>query len=705
LKLAKVTGSAGKNRQAEFATQRHRVGIEGIVPAPVLSGNSLYIGGGSLPITGDDCQVHFSDAAFQLIGYRAAGSRGMNPARYFEEWAKRQFSKVSLPAVCFLACVLAFAPAASSATIQPTKLVVVLYPEAYNGSPGNTLSDQGLRAVFGADKQVRIEIHNEYLEVSRFPEADYPQELTAYLRRKYAGRKVDLVIAGLSSAFDFAIRNRDLIFPNVPLVFLAVDEQEVKVRSLATDVVGAPIRMDLADSLDLALRLHPHTEQVFVIAGRSKFDAYWEGEARKAFGAHAQRIKFNYLSGLPLADLVEQVKDLPDHSIVYYLHVFEDGDGLVYMPAEVLDQISAAARVPIYSHVGTYVGRGTVGGRVFDFEAAGRRAAEIGLRILGGESPQAIGIQPAIENRYVFDGRQLKRWGIQESRLPAGSIVRYREPSVWEDYKWQITATIVFVILQAGLILLLSVQRFRLARAKHESHDTQRELRELAGRLLVAQETERRRIAGELHDDFGQSLALLSVETDLLHRQGSGPKDQFESRIEAMSAQIKQLSSSIHDLSHQLHPLKLEQLGLVAAVGGLCNELARAHGVQIDLHQEDMPRKLPQETAVCLYRIVQEALRNVIKHSDAGQAVVELRGVASGICLRIRDNGVGFNLNSANNQDGLGLVSMRERLRAVEGEIIVKSEPLRGTEIEVRVPHARAVVETREPLVMVVNTN
>jgi signal transduction histidine kinase len=566
------------------------------------------------------------------------------------------------------------------------RLVVVLFPEAANGSPGNLLADRGIRTVFDSQSREQIEVQNEYLEVSRFSDAEYQEELTAFLRRKYAGRKVDLLIAGLSSALDFTVRHREQAFPNVPVVFLAVDEQEVKDRQLESDIVGAPIRMDLAESLRVALQLHPQTEQVFVIVGKSKYDAYWEAEARKAFRGLAEKVSLNYLTGLPLAELLSRVKKLPNRSIVYYLHVFEDGDGKVYMPAQVLAEVSAVCPVPIYSHVDSYIGRGIVGGHVWSFEAAGRRAAEIGLRIFAGEPPQKIGIQPTIENQFVFDGRQLKRWGISESRLPADSAVRFQQRSVWDRYKWHAMALIAFLVLQAALIVRLAVQKFRLARAKRESLETQYELQDLTGKLYVAQETERRRIASELHDDFGQSLALLSVEIDLLRRKTAESNGKSESLIDAMSAQVKQLSASIHDLSHQLHPLKLEQLGLVAALGSLCNGLNRTEVLQVDFVHDDVPASLPQPAAVCLYRIAQEALQNVIKHSGARHAVVELQGANGEMFLRVQDDGKGFDAGKASGQGGLGLVGMRERLRAVGGAVVVTAQSEQGTRIEVRIP-------------------
>jgi signal transduction histidine kinase len=603
--------------------------------------------------------------------------------------ANAWFHGVVATAFCLLLVQPTRSCCAQATPLPRSRLVVALYPEADDGSPGSALVDQGIRSTFASGSREPIDVHNEYLEyveVPRFPDADYERERVELLRRKYANRKVDLVIAGLSSAFDFAIENRERVFPGAPLVFLGVDEQELQKRRLAPDVVGAPIRMDLAESLDLALRLHPQTEQVFVIVGKSKFDAYWEAEARTVFRKHEGQVKLVYLSGLSLPDLLTQAKGFPHDSIAYYMHVMEDGDGIVRISAEVLSQVAAVSNVPIYSHVDSYVGRGIVGGRVFSFEMAGKRAAEIGLRILQGKAPQEIGIQPAIENQFVFDGRQLKRWGIGEAALPAGSEIRFQEPSLWQVYGWQIAAIVAFCILQTMLIVRLVVQRIRLASAKKESNESRRELQALTGKLFVAQEAERRRIARELHDDFGQTLALLSVEIDLLRRGPLRPHPQAESHIDAMSAQVKQLSSSIHDLSHQLHPLKLEQLGLVAALSSLCKELGSLHGLRVAFVEEDVPGSIPHAAAVCVYRIVQEALRNVVKHSGARHAVVELRGANGELCLRIQDDGRGFDPNSVASQSGLGLVSMRERLRAVQGEIVLAAQPGQGTQIEVRIP-------------------
>jgi PAS domain S-box-containing protein len=707
-----------------------------------------------------------------------------------------------------LGALLFLPPFAAAADPAKDRLVVVLYPDNPDlGGPGTLLVDQGIRSTLAAGSAEGIEVRSEYLDVSRSQRPGYQQSLADFLRRKYEGRKIDLVIAGLAPALDFALKYRDEVFPGVPVVFCAIDHREVLDRKLPPDVIGVPIRFDLADTLDLALRLHPNTRRVYVVAGKAKFDADWEAEARQAFRAYESRVELVYLSGLPMQDLLSEVDHLPEGSIVYYIHVFEDGTGKALVPAKVLQALAARANAPVYGHIDTYVGRGIVGGRAFSFEATGKNAAALGLRVLAGEQPEKIGVREASENAYVFDWRQLRRWGIREERLPPGSDARFPEPGFWDLYRWHIIGVVSLCIVEALLIVALLTQRayrrraeerFRQVveaapngmlmvgrdgrivlanaqlarlfgyrkeemlgrpvemllperfRAKHPSlrdrffaspevrsmgagqdllgrckdghevpleigvspvrtdiglfvlasvtditerleaveglRESQRELRVLTGRLFHAQETERRRIARELHDDMNQSLALLAIELDVLGQQPPESAAQLGRRVRELSARVKQLSSSVHDLSHQLHPSKLEQVGLHAAVRGLCKELAQSHKLSIDFTGDELPEAIPEAAALCLYRIVQEALRNVIKHSGAGRAGVELAWSAGAICLQVFDDGVGFDPRSARGEGGLGLVSMRERLRLVNGTITIDSEPSGGTRITARVP-------------------
>lgn len=597
-----------------------------------------------------------------------------------------------LLAAMALSALLPLCPCVSAATPDHLRTVVVLTPDNALGSPGSVSFNQGFRSTLNAQSSENIQIRFEPLDISRFEDARNRELLADFLRQKYKGQKIDLLVAALAPSLDFLLQYREKVFPGVPLVFVAIDEEEVRRRSLPADVVGTPIEMDLVGTLELALRLQPETRRVFVIVGSSDFDARWERVARQRFRAYESRVEFVYLSGLSMADLLSRVADLPDHSVVQYLHMFEDGTGKTFIPAEALRLVAARANAPIYGHVESYIGLGIVGGHVMSFELAGKNAASLALRILGGERPEMLAGSAISSNQYVVDWRQLRRWGVREAALPTGTGVRYREPSLWDLYRWQIVSTFWLIVLETALIVALLVQMGQRRKAEQDLRMSQGALRRLTGRLLQAQEDESRRIARELHDDLGQGLALLTVQMDLLRQKPPEAASQLGTRMQELLRQVRQLSSSVHELSHQLHPAKLEQLGLAAAIKGLCHELNHRHGLKIEFMGSPIPTISP-EPALCLYRIAQEALANSVKHSGARHVRVELGGTDDVITLQIADDGVGFDPGLIAAKGGLGLVSMRERVFSLGGELTIDSGPS-GTRLFARIPlnaPARAV--------------
>jgi len=210
--------------------------------------------------------------------------------------------------------------------------------------------------------------------------------------------------------------------------------------------------------------------------------------------------------------------------------------------------------------------------------------------------------------------------------------------------------------------------------------------RDLSGRLIHAQEEQQMQLARDLHDDLSQSLALLSIELEMFGRSQPADGGHISARMQEFSAQVKQLSSEVHRLSHELHPAKLEQLGLVAALRGFCKEFAVAHALAIKFADPSVVRAVPEDTALCLYRIAQEALHNVVKHSGAKAARVELATEGSELRLTITDDGVGFDPKAIRANGSLGLVSMSERARFIHGNLSIESHADKGTKVEARVP-------------------
>lgn len=213
-------------------------------------------------------------------------------------------------------------------------------------------------------------------------------------------------------------------------------------------------------------------------------------------------------------------------------------------------------------------------------------------------------------------------------------------------------------------------------------------------RLIEAQEQERARIARELHDDLSQRMALLQIGLEQFEQDIPGLSSRARQQLHDLAKASEQVSSSIHNLSYQLHPSRLDTLGLVASIGGFCREFSQYHKLGVLFVHHDIQEEIPKDVSLCLYRIIEEALQNVVKHSGAKDAKVELSGHSNRIDLRISDSGRGFSPESARVETGIGLISMRERLRLVGGHLSVESGPSVGTHIHVRIPLPNATGQT-----------
>jgi signal transduction histidine kinase len=332
-----------------------------------------------------------------------------------------------------------------------------------------------------------------------------------------------------------------------------------------------------------------------------------------------------------------------------------------------------------------------VGGIVYDTIGNGQQLAKTALRIAAGapaaEIPSVEGIRTA-----QFDARALDRWNLRHQLLPPHSRILFHSPGFWERYRGYAWAALSLLLLQSMLIAGLLVQRVRRRRAERSLRDSEAALRtsagqsqDLAGRLIAAQEDERRRLATDLNDDLSQGLALLSIELEQLERRRPPAGASQPSPLKAIVARVAEIATSVHEISHRLHPARLELVGLSSSIGGLCRDVSAKHGVEIDFREEDLPAKIDADITICLYRVVQEALRNITRHSGASDVTISLSFKKGKFLLFVADSGKGFDVERRPTT-GLGLVSMRERVNFLNGRLVVHSERGEGTILFVEIP-------------------
>ena len=505
------------------------------------------------------------------------------------------------------------------------------------------------------------------------------------LRSRFANTRLDLVIAVGLPAASFYGKYRDALFPSTPLLMLAMDERVAPVEYLKPGDAIVGIKLSPTRILDDILALLPDTTTVAVVFGDSPAERAWVDKLHKEFAAFENRVRFLWLNDLSLPELSGRVATLRPGTVVLYGLFLADVAGIPYEGGYPMTQLHAAANVPMFSFLSAELGRGAVGGALISSAQEGIAASEVASNILSGEASHdvmKVFLEPAAP---AFDWRELRRWNIDENRLPPGSRVLFRPSSLWDQHGSTILAGACLLLMQAVLIAALVVQL-------NHRREAERELQGLGRRLLTAQEDERRRLARELHDDISQRLASVAIDAAWLESRKSRTHDRPQRSVHG---ELVRLSEDVHALSYRLHPSILEDLGLAEALIAECEQVSRHHSFHVEVDVHEVPEVLPEDVALCVFRVAQEALHNIARHAKATIATLTLAPKAGGLSLAISDNGIGFDADMERRRPSLGRASMDERVRLLGGRLGIKSASGQGTTLSAWVPMAGAFMMGR----------
>ena len=389
----------------------------------------------------------------------------------------------------------------------------------------------GLRSVLSADDRSHITIYTESLDLNRFRGKNHEALLKRYLKEKYQGVPIGVVVAAGAATLELVLRWRSELWPEVPVVFAMIDEIDFGRLRLPDGVTGNIVKVPLADSVKAARTLVPDLQTVaFVGDAWDGLTVYrnWKGEIPVATSG----LKVIDLVGQTMAEVRKQVAHLPDRSAIIYSAMFSDGEGTYYPPATAVGLVAEKANRPIVVAAETFLAPGGTGGFVILPGRMGEEAARLVLRILHGEP--ASSMAPAMSDavKPVFNWLQMQRWGVRDSDLPSGSEIRFREPGQWEKYRWQTLAVAAVLLIQAGLIWVLLHERHMRADAERESRNHLSELAH-ANRQATAGE-----LTSTMAHELNQPLGAILTNAETAELILSSPAPNL-SEVKEILADIK----------------------------------------------------------------------------------------------------------------------------------------------------------------------
>ena len=522
------------------------------------------------------------------------------------------------------------------------------------------------------------------------------REVVDYTRAIFAGRpKPDIIMTVGGPASVFARTYRQQLFPDTPLLFTAVDERFLRDAPLGEKETAVAVVNDYPRLVEEILQLLPQTRQVFVVAGSGLLSKFWRRELDEEFRRFQGRLTFVWSEELSLPEIVRRCASLPRDSAIFYLTFGTDAQGGAYADERVLAELHATANVPLFGMQSVYLGSGVVGGTMMSIDNLARNAADVAVRLLNGAPPRSINVPPQSPGQPVFDWRELQRWNIAESRLPAGSIVRYRSPTLWQEYRLTVLSATGALVIQSLLIVGLLYQRRARQRAEIDSRRS----------LALAADASRREtmsaLTSSITHDLSQPLTAIMHNAQALQwmvAAKSATSEALEEILSDITAQNLRATQIIDRHRTMLRSRQMDQqpIDLRAVV----NESLALVAHDVRARQIEAAVELPSDPCVVSgdQVLLQQVLMNLLLNAMDAMAdtpparrrvTIRSEVRADDVELSVRDTGTGLPshingtlftpfVTTKSNGIGIGLTIARSIVDAHGGTIEAHNNPEGG---------------------------